>query len=240
MRQLYVLIVFFLLVESAFSQIKKEKGYIGISVPALYNHSSANYYQTSNRNTSSGNAISYGVNLNYIRPVLNHTFLKAGLGYFIQNFLIERPFHFDDPTALLFRTKSYTYDNLNLSIGIGFDKKLKNNLEFEILISYISSNTFKQKYTPTFLSNSCSHKNQVNSKFFHIGEMANIELGIMKKLSSKLSIGGHLVYPFLVYWNKDPIFINNSYSTEEEKIAKDFFSIGISLSAYLSFLNLNN
>lgn len=235
MKRLFLLVLFSLVIQSSFSQIKKEKGYIGFSVPVIYNKSSAIYYQTGNRNTSTGNAVSAGLNLNYFKPVLNHIFLKGGIGYFTQNFKIERPFRFDDPTTLLFRAKSYSYKDLNFSLGIGIDKKLANNLKFELALSYVSLNTFNQRYTPTFLSNSSIHKKQINSKFFHMGDCANLELGMRKKLSSKVSIGGHLVYPFIVYWNKDPIFINSYYSSDELKIAKNDFSIGISLSAYYHF-----
>lgn len=235
MKPLLLLLLFFSEIQFAFSQTEKEKSRIGISVPVIYNNSSAVYYQTGNRKTPTGDAISYGANVNYIQPIFNHVFLKGGIGYFRQNFRIERPFHFNDPTALLFRTKSYTYENLNLSIGVGVNKKIKSKLELELLFYYISSSSFQQKYTPTFHSNSSLHKNQVNSKFFHIGDRANIELGVMKHLSSKVSVGGHLIYPFIVHWNKDPIFINNYYSTDEMRIAKNNFSVDVSLSVYHHF-----
>lgn len=221
--------------DSANTKSKPAKGRIGISIPVIYNSSQAVYYQTGNRNTSTGNAISTGINLIYFKPVLNHVFLNGGIGYFVQNFKIERPFNFEDPTALLFRTKDYSYESLNFKLGIGVDKKLTDKLRYEIALSYLSLYSFKQQYTPTFLSNSSTDKKQVNSKFFHVGDFLSFELGVLKKLSSKLSVGGHLVYPILVYWDKDPIFINSNYSAEELKIAENKFSAGLSISAYYHF-----
>jgi hypothetical protein len=235
MKHLLFLSLFYITGQAAFSQALNEKGKIGITLPVIYNYSTGAYYQTGNRKEPGGGAFSYGINLSYIQPVYKNIFIKAGVGFFKQNFRVNRPFKFDDPSALLFYTKSYSYVNIDWHAGIGIKRKLGNQTKIEIIGSYMSLHSIKQYYTPTYLSLYSPQNRQTSAKYFRLGYNLNLELGVTRNISEKISLGSHLFFPFIVHWNSDPIFINTYYSTDEQKIAKNKFSAGLSISAYYHF-----
>lgn len=232
---LLFLLLFNMSGQITFSQSQNEKGRIGISIPVVYNYSTGVYYQTGNRKTPGGSAFSYGLNLNYIHPVDKSIFIKAGIGFFKQNFGIERPFYFEDPTALPFFTKKYSYANIYWHTGIGVKRKFGYKTRTEVIVSYMSLHSIKQYYTPTYLSFYSPRNRLTAARSFRLGYNINIEFGATRDVSEKISLGSHLFFPFMDHWNMDPIFVNTYYSPDQQKIAKNIFSAGLSFSAYYHF-----
>jgi hypothetical protein len=208
---------------------------IGISIPVIWNNSEATYYSLGNRKEPTGKATSYGININYSRSIFKNLFGMAGIGYFKQNFGINRPFDFNDPTNLLFYTEKYSYDNMNWLIGIGYKKQLKKTMYAKALIFYNGLISFKQNYTPTHLSNASLQTIQVNNKSIRIGGMANIQAGVEKMINKKISIGFDLVLPIYTRWNDDEIFFEYGYADDTQQIARNKFSIGTILSCNYHF-----
>ena len=233
-KQIFLLFLCYTGTQFCFSQIQHNKGRIGITVPVVYNYSAGVYYQTGNRKMPGGSAFSYGLNVNYILPVYRYIFIKAGAGFFKQNFKIHRPFKFDD-SDMLFHTKSYSYLNIDWHAGIGIKKSLGDKTQIEIIGSYMSLHSIKQYYTPTYLSLYSPRNRQTEARSFPLGYSLNVELGATRDISEKFSLGSHLSFPFIVHWNSDPIFVNTYYSPDQQQIAKNKFSAGLSVSAYYNF-----
>lgn len=208
---------------------------IGITIPVIYNQSYGVYYQSGNRKTPKGGATSYGLDICYKHPVYKSIFVKAAAGVFKQNFKIERPFNFDDPTRLLFYTKSYTYINFDFQVGFGVQHNLGEGSKLELLCSYFYLYSIKQRYSPTYLSNSSFQSSQSSSKSFNVGSAFNTEFGINKNVSENISVGISGVITLLGKWANDPIFINTYYATDQTVIAKNKFSGGLSFSTYYHF-----
>jgi hypothetical protein len=62
--------------------------------------------------------------------------------------------------------------------------------------------------------------------------MVNFDFGIAGNISKKISLGADFIIPIYIRWNKDEIFINNYYSDDEQRIARNKFSAGIAVSCY--------
>ncbi len=149
MKHFFLLLSFTLLFIShsnlSFSQKKiDKKNTVGISIPFVWNNSSGVYYTLGNRKESQGKAISYGINLNYSKKIWKNIFGIVAIGYFKQVFGIKRPFDFNAPdgTEPLVQTKSYIYNNLYLSIGIGQQIKLNETFFINGVVVYNSYNSF--------------------------------------------------------------------------------------------------
>ena len=93
---------------------------IGISVPVIWNKSEATFYRLGSAMFPSGNATSYGINVNYLRTLYRGIYGIVGIGYFRQAFEIVRPFDYDSPNNFGYGTKSYKYDNVQLLLGVGY------------------------------------------------------------------------------------------------------------------------
>lgn len=227
-----IVLTFFYLIFSldSFSQLKNIKKDLGISIPVIWNNSEATYYQLGSAKHPSGNALSYGLNINYSQSFYKGIYVKIGVGYFNQCFHIKRPFnYYPNPGQILYSTQSYNYSNVQLMVGIGYCKKVSENLILNGCISYNYFNSFNQKYI---------HNNkvrQINKKSFPLGETVNFDLAIERKINKKISLALGIILPIYTYWNNDKTFINNHYSPDEQQIAINKFSSGISLSCYYHF-----
>src|ERR1035437_5185050 len=103
-----------------YSQTEKNKiNNIGISIPIIWNNSEATYYRLGSPHYPNGNAISYGLNINYSRALYKSFYGKIGVGYFKQTFGIKRPFNYDSPIQFGWATRSYNYYNAHLYGGSG-------------------------------------------------------------------------------------------------------------------------
>lgn len=112
--------IFALLQSNGYSQSKQLNNSIGISIPTIWNNSEATYYILGNAQKPIGTSVSYGININYGKSISNNLFFSIGLGYFKQRFTIQRATDFYDTiTKLLYYTKSYEYDNIDIMFGIG-------------------------------------------------------------------------------------------------------------------------
>jgi len=217
------------------SQEKKQKNYVGIEMPIIWNHSEAKYYQLGSPVHKTGKSLSYGINVNYSTILYKQIFGKIGVGYFKQNFNIERPFDFDDPTSLSFYTKSYSYENIYLLLGIGYKQILTNKINLNGLFEFIQLISYKQKYTPAKTSNSSFQNSQKNSKTITLGKIFNAAIGLERIINQQFSVEFEVLLPLKTEWNNDPIFYKYDYSNDAQKIAKNKFSIGSSISCLFHF-----
>ncbi|MCK9403066.1 MAG: hypothetical protein M0Q26_06680 [Chitinophagaceae bacterium] len=234
-KQLLIMFLISLTILS-YSQGKNEKkSAIGISIPLIWNNSEATYYQLGSSRYPSGKAISYGININHFRTIYKNIFGIIGIGYFKQVFAIPRPFEFDDPTNLPFYTKSYKYDNIQLLAGFGYSKNLKNNFSIKGSLTYNQFYSYKQKYTPEYLSNSSFQSSQVNHKSMSIGRMINFNIGMEKNITKKISIGLDGLLPISNHWNNDDIFVKYYYPENSQQIGRNKFSIGTNISCIYHF-----
>ncbi|PVD51606.1 hypothetical protein DC498_14395 [Terrimonas sp.] len=200
---------------------------IGISIPAIWNNSQGTYYQLGNPKHPKGSAISYGVNINYSQSFYKSVYWKLGIGYFQQNFKIRRPFNYNDnPGQLGYATQSYIYNNIHLFAVAGYKKAVNNNLILNGCVSYNFLNSFRQKY----IVNNDNKVWQINRRSMPVGNLIICDLGIERSISPKISFGTNLIIPVYSHWYKDEIFIGNNYEQNEQRIAQNIFSAGLSFS----------
>ena len=232
MAKQFLSIVLLLSYFQNYSQTKNEKlRSIGISIPVIWNNSEGTYYQLGSAKYPSGKAISYGININHSRTIYKNLFGIIGIGYFKQVFSIPRPFEFDDPTNLAFFTQSYKYANIQLLCGIGYQKRLNKNLLLKGILTYNYWNSFRQKY----IVNKDYKKWQIKRKSMPIGRTINLNLGVEKNITQKISIGLDALLPISTNWNDDEIFIKNFYSENSQQIGRNKFSIGTNISCIYHF-----
>jgi hypothetical protein len=207
------------------------KNEVSLSWPFIWNHSEATYYQLGSPKTPDGKAISYGVDFSYGRIIERHWMIKLGAGYFKQRFNIERPFDFDNPTNLAYHTQSYQYDNLDLSGGIYYKRKINTKSALVGGIRYSFLYSFRQKY----IVDKELKTWQVNHQSFSLSDQCSLSIGYEKMLSQCISVRVDLVAPIYTRWHKDSIFPNSYYSDKELQVAQNIFSIGASVSFNYSF-----
>lgn len=240
MKTTFLLFCVFILIIAlpvkAFPQDKKDYfKSIGISIPIIWNNSETTQSSSGSNNYKSGDAISYGININHSRILYKNLFIIVGIGYYKQVFDIQRPFKFDDPTKLPFYTKSYEYDNIQFLAGLGYSKPLKNNYSINCSLTYNHFISFKQKYTPEYLSNSSFQNSQINHKTLSIGRIINVNLGLEKALTKRISIELDATLPLLTHWENDETFFKNYYYDNSQQIGRNIFSIGTIISCNYHF-----
>ncbi len=177
----------------------------------------------------SGNAITYGVLIAYSMHPTIITFNKRlvidlGAGYLNHKFNIERPFHYNSPSQILYYTKDYAYDNLVAIVGLTYLYELRKSYLVNASASCTLLRSFHQQYTPTYNSGS-DHFTQESDQHFNFGFTASLSCGLSKKIN-RYSFGLNAMVPVLSQWRKDPIF---------EDDPSKYFHPGFSLGANLLF-----
>lgn len=232
MKKSFLLTLLINICLNASAQSAEMKSSVGISIPAVWNHSEATYYQLGSPKYPNGDAVSYGLNIDYSRTIYKGFYGKLGVGYFKQNFGIKRPFdYYPNPLLLIYSTYSYSYNNIQLSGGVGYTKNMKNKISLKGGISYSYFYSFGQNYTV----NKENKVVQNNKKSFSLGEAVDLSLGITENISKKISLGIDFLTPIYTHWNKDKIFYNLQYSSDEQQIARNKFSAGIVVSCNYNF-----
>ena len=218
---------------SAVAQTSKMKSSIGVSIPVIWNNSEGVYYSLGNRKTPTGNAVSYGININYNRNIYKNVFGIVGVGYYEQAFGIRRPFDFTSPdsTKPLVHTKAYSYNTLHFLIGIGYRLKLNKTLFVDGILTYNCYNSFRQKYKQEYIQN----YNQITRKTWSIGNTINMNIGVERQVSKRISVNTDLFLPIRTHWNNDEIFYKYIYSDDTQIIARNKFSIGAIISCKYHF-----
>jgi hypothetical protein len=200
---------------------------IGLSIPIIWNNTEIfNVYSGARAKYISGSSVSYGININYSRNIFKSIFLIGGIGYYSQNFGIQRPFDFngDTVTNLLYYTKRYTYSNINWLTGVGYRYMLNKKYTLAGSAVFNGFYTLQQKYSPDATCYSCIKKYQVEKRSYIFGQSFNLNIGASRLLNQKLSIGADLVLPVYTRWRKDKIFREN-----ENEFYNSKFNIGTSL-----------
>lgn len=212
---------------NSFCQKRKLNDQLGLSIPILYNNTKIlNVYRGARANYVSGNALSYGINLNYSRAIRKGFFVTVGIGYFNQNFGILRNFDFNgDSTKFGYATKRYSYNSVNWILGPGYCIELNKNYSLHGSLLFNGLYSFRQKYIPNTLTNLAFKKYQVETRSFSFGQMLNLNLGTSKKISQRLSIAADIVLPVSNRWRKDRIFREN-----EGEYNSSRFCVGTNLS----------
>lgn len=227
MKKILLSVLLLLPYLSGICQIEKTKGLIGVSIPFEWNHSEATYYRLGSPYHRKGNALSYGVNINYAQPVYKGVYAKIGIGYFIQSFGIIRPFNYGGPLQVLWSTDSYSYFNTQLSGGIGYKKAISKATFLNGNVVYDQYYSFKQKYI-----NRSPTGNRINHKAITTGSIIRLNTGVERKIYKHISIAIDIMLPVFTHWNNDPIFTTSDYAVDEQQIARNKFSTGLSISAY--------
>ncbi len=107
---------------------------------------------------------SFGVNFNYIHSIDKHVNLKVGVGYYnlgIDKIRQTTPFNiiatgrninYRHPSGILplFATQKYHYDNLNLTLGMDYNKLVFKKIDFVIGGDFTYLYTFSQLYHITY------------------------------------------------------------------------------------------
>ena len=234
-----LLIIFFVgLTMMGYSQGKNEKlNAIGISIPIIYNKSEGTYYSTGNRKEPTGEAVSFGININYSKKLFKNIFGIVGIGYFKQSFKIIRPFYFngDSITNLLYSTKKYSYSNIQWFGGLGYKYSINKALQIKGMITYNLFTSFQQYYQPTALTSSAHKPSQTEKKYFQMGNNICFSGGFEKRVARNIYLGIDAVIPFFSNWKNDETFIKYPYSDDSQQIARNRFSIGTSISCYYHF-----
>ena len=202
---------------------------IGVSIPLIWNNSKSTYYFLGSPKYPTGTALSYGISCSYSRLVYKNFFIIAGIGYFKQEFAIQRPLNYaPNGVQVLYSSKSYLYNTITPMLAVGYLQKVRKYIIKE-WISYNNYFSFNQKY---HINESL---NPSQNKKFSIGNQLVANIGIERTLNNKFSIGTSLMLPVYTNWNKDSFFINSFYSGNEQKIANNIFSIGLSINCFYHF-----
>ncbi|HET7119487.1 MAG TPA: hypothetical protein VFI29_23525 [Hanamia sp.] len=224
-KKLILICLFTTNILQGYSQHRKANiNNLGVSFPIIWNHSEGTYYSLGSPRHPDGTGVSYGLNINYSRTIYKDWFAIFGVGYFKQVFGIKRPFNYVTPdgTKPVVYTESYSYYNINLFLGIGYNKMLNKKLFINGKVFYNSYHSFKQRYSQKYFPG----VNEIYKKNLYTGSTVNTVLGIGQFISTKISIGIGIDLPFYTKWNQDEIFYHNYYSNDEQQIAKNKFSIG--------------
>jgi hypothetical protein len=120
---------------------------------------------------------------------------------------------------------------LQLLGGIGYQKLFtgKNSIKCELIYNYYSS--FRQKYVVQVPKGDL----QINKNSMSLGEMVDFYLALERNISNKISLGAGFIIPIYTHWNKDEIFYNLQYSSDEQQVARNKFSIGTIISCNYYF-----
>lgn len=211
-------LVFCCLVLGSNAQTKTGKNAIGISIPVIWNSS---YARVGSSGKPSGNAISYGINLNYSRTIVDKIYGITSIGYLRQNFGLPRFYKLPGVTNEVGTITKPTYDNIHFRLGVGFRHILEESVSVSGSVDYNELYSFKQFYNPS--------AGEVTHESMTLGNSVNLNLGINKKLAPKFSIGADAVFPVIVNWKNDKNF------KEDSQIARNKFSAGIEISGKFHF-----
>ena len=215
-----------------FSQNKKSNS-VALSIPILYNQSDAVFYSLGRRKTTSGDAFSYGINVNYSKFIYKNFFATVGGGYFKQVFGIRRPFNYIPPDGSkpLISTTFYSYRNVHSFVGLGHKIKLNNKYCLNNVLSYNLYHTYNQNYKQNYFPN----HNPTFKQRFNLGSIVMLSTGIEKKIAKNVCIGLDVLVPIKTQWSYDNKFNGSGYSIDEVQIAKNKFSVGTNFSFKYNF-----
>lgn len=220
---------------NVFSQGQANSDKLGFSLPLIWNNSTGVYYSLGNRREPIGNAFSYGANINYSHFFLKNFFIIGGVGYWNQKFDIQRPFQYITPdgTEPLVSTNNYSYQNIQLLIGAGYQKNISERWSLAGQLTYNIYNSYRQKYTQEYSPG----ENEIFKTQFMIGSMINLDLKCERKISNRVSFGATIFFPIYTNWNDDKIFNKYDYADDSQIIAYQKSSFGASLSIYYLLKN---
>lgn len=212
MKKSFFLCCWFFTHLSCLSQKRDPGKAIVLFVPVIWNNTEIfNVYSGARATYLSGKAVSYGINTAYIGPVAHRLALLIGAGYFRQNFGIVRPFSFngDTVTKLLYHTRRYSYSNLDIQLGVRYNRNLRHRFYLPFSLVYHSLFSFRQKYIPKYYSGQQFKNTQIGSRFLFFGQMLNGQAGAGFTISKRLAAEADFIWPFLTRWRKDRIFKEN-------------------------------
>jgi len=214
------------------AQIKKDSiKTIGISIPVIWNNSEATFYRLGSPRYPSGKASSYGININCSETIFKSIYGVIGIGYFKQKFGIIRPFNYNSPIQFGWTTESYSYDNISLSAGVGYNFQINKVFSIKSSIFYNQFFSFRQKY----INHSPISRPQVNHEMLSTGSTFTLKIGLERSITKRISLGIDALAPFLIRWNNDEIFSNSGYSKDESQIASNKSSFGMMISGNYNF-----
>jgi hypothetical protein len=235
MRKQFFLLLFLGNGFELYSQEKINSNKIGLSIPIVWNNSNGVYYSLGSRKEPSGNALSYGINVNYSLFVYQDWFLIGGGGYFKQRFDIQRPFQYRAPNGSepLVSTTKYSYQTFQFLLGVGYQHYFRGKWGVTGQLSYNHYNSYKQKYKQDYAPG----KNEDFKKSFVLGNMVNLELRCERYVNQRVSVGSSILVPLHTNWKDDNIFNKYDYANDTQITAKNKLSIGANFSFYYHLKN---
>lgn len=229
-----LIVLFTLFTTSILAQSQISKKQVGLSIPAIWNNTEVfNVYSGARARYISGKAISYGLNANYTQFLFRGLFVTGGVGYFNQNFGVERPFDFNgDYTALGYHTKRYTYSSIHLLVGAGYQFLLNKHYLLAAGLTFNQLFSYRQKYVPAFFSGDQFKKFQIEKSFSSFGQFIYLSIGTSRKINQRFSAGADLVFPVYTKWRKDRIF-----REDEAEFYRSKFGFGMNFSLKYNLIN---
>ncbi|MET0635304.1 MAG: hypothetical protein ABWZ25_04715 [Chitinophagaceae bacterium] len=231
----FVLTIFLVSIKSSSQPIKISE--FGISQLFLWNKTAIfDAYSGARSSRKTGQAWSYGTNINYSHSFYKNVYANIGLGYFHQRFGIHRGFDFEEPTTatgLFYNTDNYSYKTLQYFGGLGYSKRIARqnkkiipgNSEIRLLVLYNIFNTYQQMFQHEFEGNFLNNPNpQIRKSKYYYGSSLTVKGGLVSPVVKRIKVGIDLVVPVYNRWRKDAIF-----REDPDKYHGTDFSFGTSI-----------
>jgi hypothetical protein len=193
----------------AFASSTIAQSEFSILVPAIWSKvqvkdnwtpSTAVNYKEYLSGTAFGSGISVGYSFQPTFLIKNKAFrLEVSLGYFKQQFDVNRAFDYSSPAYVIFRTEAYAYYCWNWAAGLSYTHSMHNYC-FVGKLSYGKFNSFRQEYKPT-----SDDPPQVNEQQLDFARAITISIGLKRTISDRFVIGVNLIVPY-TWWRNDRIF----------------------------------
>ena len=177
-----------------------------------------------------------GIQFNYLQPVTKNFHLILGAGYFRlgvdkirsttpwSDNVSSRTIDYNHPTGIqpVFHTNKYHYNNLALSVGLNYERRLSTKSTLTFGGDYTYLYTFSQVYRITY--------DQARDKITDqrkLGFGLNLKGGILKKFANnRFYINPKLIVPIFQQLNGDSVFREDT----NLKIIRCFNGVGFSVS----------
>ncbi|WP_346320424.1 hypothetical protein [Chitinophaga sp. YIM B06452] len=176
------------------------------------------------------NGTSLGINGTYKFPVLRHTFLKVGAGYYRYGFDKlrnknnfgegdTRNINYPSDLKILFYTDKYWYNTLLLTVGAERTFPLGKGLQFNAGVNLNNYYTYSQHYHIDWAQNAEQYGIETdytvrNGRYF--GFSASLQAGLQKDFG-KFSVGPQLIIPVFDLWKQDGVFPGEDNDSKRSK-----------------------
>ena len=222
MKKLFVVSLFLVLFNCSFGQ--KIKSQIEVTPFTRYDKYPGFSYNLLGRASTDFlkmQGLSWGIDVNYKRLLIQHLYIKAGIGYYRYTFNKldnlnsvfgngdARFVDYPGPNFDLYLTHKYWYNNLSANIGLERSYNLKNDVLITTGVNWRHYFTYSKRFNIKYGSTGSDiNTKYVVSDFRYFGNSINVQLAITKPID-KFFIGPYIIIPVYDYWKKDEKFDEN-------------------------------